>query len=67
MWNNRLFTTNYYYETIIVVGDEIIDVDEDKKIYKSDERLSDVVAVRSFKDSDKYEIDYSFLNMIVKK
>tara|TARA_B100001248_G_scaffold213733_1_gene168230 strand:+ start:168 stop:557 length:390 start_codon:yes stop_codon:yes gene_type:complete len=67
VWNNRLFTTNYYYETIIVVGDEIIDVDEDKKIYKSDERLSDVVAVRSFKDSDKYEIDYSFLNMIVKK
>ena len=66
MWNNRYFTTNFYYETIIVIADEVVDINKDKKTYASEETLGDVVAVRSYKDSDKYEINYTFLNKITK-
>ena len=66
MWNNRYFTTNFYYETIIVIADEVVDVNRDDKTFSSEEKLGDIVAVRSFKDSDKYEIDYTFLNKITK-
>ena len=66
MWNNRYFTTNFYYETVIVIADEVIDVNKENKTYASEETLGDVVAVRSYKDSDKYEIDYTFLNKIAK-
>ncbi len=66
MLNNRYFTTNFYYETIIVIADEVVDVNKEDKTYSSEEKLGDIVAVRSFKDSDKYEIDYTFLNKITK-
>ena len=66
MWNNRYFTTNFYYETVIVIADEVIDVNKENKTYASEEKLGDVVAVRSYKDSDKYEINYTFLNKIAK-
>ena len=66
MWNNRYFTTNFYYETVIVVADEVVDVNQEDKTYTSAEKLGDVIAVRSFKDSDKYEINYTFLNKIAK-
>lgn len=66
IWNNRYFTTNFYYETIIVVADEIVDINEKDKTYSSEEKLGDIVAVRSYKDSDKYEINYTFLNNITK-
>lgn len=26
MWNERYFTTNFYYETVIVVADEVVDI-----------------------------------------
>ena len=66
IWNNRYFTTNFYYETIIVIADEIVDINEKDKTYSSEEKLGDIVAVRSYKDSDKYEINYTFLNNITK-
>ena len=66
MWNNRYFTTNFYYETVIVIADEVIDVNKENKTYTSKEKLGDIIAVRSFKDSDKYKIDYTFLNSITK-
>ena len=66
MWNNRYFTTNFYYETVIVIADEVVDINKENKTYASEETLGDVVAVRSFKDSDKYEINYTFLNKIAK-
>ncbi len=66
MWNNRYFTTNFYYETVIVVADEVVDVNQEDKTYTSAEKLGDVIAVRSFKDSDKYEINYTFLNKITR-
>ncbi len=66
MWNNRYFTTNFYYETIIVIADEVVNINEEDKAYSSEEKLGDIVAVRSYKDSDKYEINYTFLNKITK-
>ena len=66
MWNNRYFTTNFYYETVIVIADEVMDVNRENKTYASEETLGDIVAVRSYKDSDKYEINYTFLNKITK-
>ena len=66
MWNNRYFTTNFYYETVIVIADEVVNINKENKTYASEETLGDVVAVRSFKDSDKYEINYTFLNKIAK-
>ena len=66
MWNNRYFTTNFYYETVIVIADEVVDVNKENKTYASEEKLGDVIAVRSYKDSDKYEINYTFLNKIAK-
>ena len=65
-WNNRYFTTNFYYETIIVIADEVVDINKKDKTYNSKEKLGDVVAVRSYKHSDKYEINYTFLNKIAK-
>ncbi len=44
----------------------MVDVNKDNKTYASKETLGDVVAVRSYKDSDKYEINYTFLNKIAK-
>ena len=66
MWNKRYFTTNFYYESIIVIADEVMDINKKDKTYASEETLGDVVAVRSYKDSDKYEINYTFLNKIAK-
>ena len=66
MWNNRYFTTNFYYETVIVIADEVVDVNKENKTYASEEKLGDVIAVRSYKDSDKYAINYTFLNKIAK-
>ena len=66
MWNNRYFTTNFYYETVIVIADEVVDINKENKTYASEETLGDVIAVRSYKDSDKYEINYTFLNKIAK-
>ena len=66
MWKNRYFTTNFYYETVIVIADEVVDINKEDKTFSSAEKLGDIVAVRSFKDSDKYQIDYTFLNKITK-
>ena len=49
------------------IADEVVDINKDKKTYASEETLGDVVAVRSYKDSDKYEINYTFLNKIAKR
>ena len=35
MWNNRYFTTNFYYETVIVIADEVIDINKEEKTYKT--------------------------------
>ena len=66
MWNNRYFTTNFYYETVIVIADEVVDVNKEDKTYASEEKLGDVIAVISYKYSDKYSINYTFLNKITK-
>ena len=66
MWNERYFTTNFYYETVLVIADEVVDINKENKTYASEEKLGDIIAVRSYKDSDKYEINYTFLNKIVK-
>ena len=42
-------------------------IDKESNTYKTDERFTDMIAVRSFKDSDLFEIDYSFLNEVAKK
>ena len=44
LWNNRYFTTNFYYETVIVIADEVVDVNKDNKTYASEETLGDVIA-----------------------
>lgn len=66
MWNERYFTTNFYYETVLVIADEVVDINKENKTYASEEKLGDIIAIRSYKDSDKYEINYTFLNKIVK-
>ena len=35
MWNNRYFTTNFYYETVIVIADEVVNVNKEDKTYSS--------------------------------
>ena len=41
MWNNRYFTTNFYYETVIVIADEVVDVNKENKTYASEETLAE--------------------------
>ena len=61
-WNGKYYTTDFYYETIIVVGDEVTSVNKETKMYYTDERLSDMIAIRSYKDNKDTKIEFSFLD-----
>ena len=61
IWNGKHYTTDYYYELLISVGDEVTEVNYDDKTYKTVERRSETIAVRSYKDSDKKLITYTYL------
>tara|TARA_A100001011_G_scaffold313877_1_gene331848 strand:+ start:63 stop:536 length:474 start_codon:yes stop_codon:yes gene_type:complete len=61
VWNGKRYTTDYYYEVLITIGDQVTEVNYDEKTYKTVERLSETIAVRSFKDSDKNLITYTYL------
>ena len=61
VWNGKHYTTDYYYELVISVGDQVTEVNYDEKTYKTVERRSETIAVRSYKDSDKNLITYTYL------
>tara|TARA_B100000902_G_scaffold373358_1_gene401219 strand:- start:113 stop:586 length:474 start_codon:yes stop_codon:yes gene_type:complete len=61
IWNGKHYTTDYYYELLISVGDQVTEVNYDDKTYKTVERRSETIAVRSYKDSDKKLITYTYL------
>ena len=61
-WNGKYYTTDFYYETIIVIGDEVTSVNKETNTYYTDERLSDMIAIRSYKDSKDMKIEFSFLD-----
>ncbi len=61
VWNGKHYTTDYYYEVLITIGDQVTEVNYDEKTYKTVERRSETIAVRSYKDSDKNLITYSYL------
>tara|TARA_Y100000748_G_scaffold247183_1_gene211756 strand:+ start:176 stop:625 length:450 start_codon:yes stop_codon:yes gene_type:complete len=60
-WNGKHYTTDYYYEVLITIGDQVTEVNYDEKTYKTVERRSETIAVRSYKDSDKNLITYTYL------
>tara|TARA_S200000501_G_scaffold280848_1_gene264868 strand:+ start:193 stop:642 length:450 start_codon:yes stop_codon:yes gene_type:complete len=62
VWNGKHYTTNYYYEVLITIGDQVTEVNYDEKTYKTVERRSETIAVRSYKDSDKNLITYTYLD-----
>ena len=62
VWNGKHYTTDYYYELVISVGDQVTEVNYDEKTYKTVERRSETIAVRSYKDSDKNLITYTYLD-----
>ena len=61
VWNGKHYTTDYYYELVISVGDQVTEVNYDEKTYKTVERRSETIVVRSYKDSDKNLITYNYL------
>ena len=61
VWNGKHYTTDYYYELVISVGDQVIEINYDEKTYKTEERRSETIAVRSYKDSDQKLITYTYL------
>ena len=61
VWNGKRYTTDYYYEVLITIGDQVTEINYDEKTYKTVERLSETIAVRSYKDSDKKLITYTYL------
>ena len=61
VWNGKHYTTDYYYELVISVGDQVTEVNYDEKTYKTVERRSETIVVRSYKDSDKNLITYTYL------
>ena len=61
-WNGKHYTTDYYYELVISVGDQVTEVNYDEKTYKTEERRSETIAVRSYKDSDQKLITYTYLD-----
>ncbi len=62
VWNGKHYTTNYYYEVLITIGDQVTEINYDEKTYKTVERRSETIAVRSYKDSDKNLITYTYLD-----
>ena len=50
VWNGKHYTTDYYYELVISVGDQVTEVNYDEKTYKTVERRSETIVVRSYKD-----------------
>ena len=62
IWNGEYYTTDYYYELVISVGEQVTEVNHDEKTYKTEERRSETIAVRSYKDSDKKLITYTYLD-----
>ncbi len=62
VWNGKHYTTDYYYELVISVGDQVTEVNYDEKTYKTEERRSETIAVRSYKDSDQKLITYTYLD-----
>ena len=62
VWNGKHYTTDYYYELVLSVGEQVTEVNYDEKTYKTEERLSETIAVRSYKDSDKKLITYKYLD-----
>ncbi len=62
VWNGNHYTTDYYYELVLSVGEQVTEVNYDEKTYKTEERLSETIAVRSYKDSDKKLITYKYLD-----
>ena len=62
VWNGKHYTTDYYYELVLSVGEQVTEINYDEKTYKTEERLSETIAVRSYKDSDKKLITYKYLD-----
>jgi hypothetical protein len=66
-WNGKYYTTDFYYETIIAVGEEVTKIDKENNTYYTDERLSDLLAIRSYKDNKDINIKFSFLDSVQDK
>ena len=66
-WNGKYYTTDFYYETIIAVGEEVTKIDKENNTYYTDERLSDLLAIRSYKDNKDIKIEYDFLDFATNK
>ena len=62
VWNGNHYTTDYYYELVLSVGEQVTEVNYDEKTYKTEERRSETIAVRSYKDSDQKLITYKYLD-----
>ena len=62
VWNGKHYTTDYYYELVLSVGEQVTEVNYGEKTYNTEERLSETIAVRSYKDSDKKLITYTYLD-----
>ena len=66
-WDGKYYTTDFYYETIIAVGEEVTKIDKENNTYYTDERLSDLLAIRSYKDNKDINIKFSFLDSVQDK
>ena len=66
-WNGKYYTTDFYNETIKVVGEQVTSVNKESKTYFTDERLSDLLAIRSYKDNKDIKIEYDFLDYATNK
>ena len=59
-WMDNLYTTNYFYETTIVIGNEVI-VDKENASIVDTENVAEYTGVTTYKDNETIDVSYDHL------
>ena len=63
-WNGNYYTTNYYYEILVSVGEEVVTVDKINKTFQTSEFPSDILAIRAYLDNKETDASFEFMGVI---
>jgi len=58
-WNGSLYTTNYFYETRVVIGNEVV-LDEENSSIVDTERVADISEIKSYTTDEDTDMSFDF-------
>jgi len=60
-WKDNFYTTNYYYEMVVSIGEEVVKIDQNNKTFNTSEYPADILGFVAYLSHDDIKTSFEFV------